>query len=832
MTNKPLLILSSSNVAIPKNRPHGGETTLVRPNYQVQYSRLTTFFENLTSAFVTDSSENLQPEYILVIDTVGRFDDFKTIVNHIKGLEWLAEIDTDEIEPDDLFYDSKKTDKKLDGRLFLTTTNRQAMTQLVSLFNSWNGNKNNLEIGFKSLHDLFLQIKDIRFWNEEDRLKESGILDIWNENLQFYIQDNSNITFEVHLWFKNELNARHNSLNSVKTLITSSGGRVLKTCEIEDIRFLAVKAELPVARIQEVIHHEYTGVFKCSDVMLFRPVGQIVVPSPDEAVVQSFTEDISINEPVAALLDGYPFANHKLLSNRITILDPNTFGESYLAGDMKHGTTMASLILHGELDSNELPLDYKLVVYPILKPNPKSQSREEIIPDDEFFEDLLVRAIRDILQNFPNIKIINLSIGDPFQMFTKKMSPTAKIVDWLSYKYNILFCISAGNVLSDLPFDLTLTEFENMTAENRANMTLRLLYNDRRNRRLLAPAEAINALTVGALHSDQSTYQNTNNVFDLLNNSKITSTISPFGFGFRNSIKPDILMPGGRQLYGYRNQNAVISKFGREPGQKVAISSSDNNRESCTYTRGTSNATALTTRSAIRVYSVLQELRTIYGISSIPNEFIAQIIKVLLIHGAEWPQSVDLIEENLKNPDNSRVFKKIITSFLGYGVPNIGKVLECTAQRATGIGFGKLGNKKRHEFRFPLPNSLSGSRIPRRLTVTLAWLSPTTSTNRRYRIANLSFETKENRDFVGIGQEADGHQIKNGTVKHQIFEGKKVQSLIDGDSIQIFVTCKEDATGLTDDIRYAIAVTLEVAEGIDIPIYEEVRQKIGTRVSI
>ncbi len=130
MTNKPLLILPKQLVSIPKGKPQGGGGKLGRPDFGTQHKRLQPIFEKLLSAFVTNTIDGLQPEYVLVIDAVGQIDNFKSIVEHINGLEWLAEIDTDDIEPDDLFFDTEKPEKKLDGRLFLAASNIQAMQKL------------------------------------------------------------------------------------------------------------------------------------------------------------------------------------------------------------------------------------------------------------------------------------------------------------------------------------------------------------------------------------------------------------------------------------------------------------------------------------------------------------------------------------------------------------------------------------------------------------------------------------------------------------------------------------------------------------------------------
>jgi len=237
MTDKPLLILPSLQIAIPESGPRPIPNTLKLPGFQRQQERLQPLFDNLLSAFVTNTSEGLQPEYVLVIDTVGRFADFEKVVRNIPGLEWLAEIDTDDIEQDELFSDSEKPDKKLEGRLFLAASNIQAMQKLITTFKTWNGDKANLETGLKTLHDLFLQLKNIRFWNEEDRLRESGIIENWNENLEYNKQENQNIKFEIHLWYKSNETKRSEVFATVQNLIEASGGTIGKVCLIENIQF-------------------------------------------------------------------------------------------------------------------------------------------------------------------------------------------------------------------------------------------------------------------------------------------------------------------------------------------------------------------------------------------------------------------------------------------------------------------------------------------------------------------------------------------------------------------------------------------------------------------
>ena len=51
-----------------------------------------------------------------------------------------------------------------------------------------------------------------------------------------------------------------------------------------------------------------------------------------------------------------PLTNHAALRGRLVVDDPDNLAEKYHVGEHLHGTAMASLIAHGELDANELPL--------------------------------------------------------------------------------------------------------------------------------------------------------------------------------------------------------------------------------------------------------------------------------------------------------------------------------------------------------------------------------------------------------------------------------------------------------------------------------------------
>ncbi|HLC14814.1 MAG TPA: S8 family peptidase [Thermodesulfovibrionia bacterium] len=913
MPDKPLLIFPIPSPTVRKKKDRKFPPSSYHfPDFSRQKDRLTPQFNSMLQSFIVDIADGLEPEQVLVIETVGQIDDFQRAVNAIDGLEWLAEIDDESVKPDDDFFNqscrigkslfSKKiesinrkqssqiwhlllennfintdgylTDKDFDifkqfittefsehseeiikiiksesiesrkkdlsGRLFLSMSNKQAIDKLLSLWNQWDSGDKKLPQNYGKWAEIFKQTKTLRRWDTQDRLRDTGIIDYWKEELELKKGTSSKIIFEIELWYRNNKNQRNDVQNKISDLISNENGSVIKTCTINEIRFHAIKAELPPEGIEKVLNSEYTKVFICNDVMFFRPVGQCRVDVSYDGLEMDFKSGNTAGEPVVAIFDGAPFAHHRLLENRLIIDDPDDFESDYPTMARKHGTAMASLVCHGELDAHEEPLSRPVYFRPIMKPDLNDFANNpprENIPKEYFMEDLIERSVRRIFEGdgnedavAPTIKVINISIADSTKMFFNTLSSCAKLLDWLSFKYQVLFCVSAGNI-NDINLQKDINELRSLSSEDLIRHTVLKILEDIRNRKIFSPADSINSISLGSIHADSSTINNIGNRFDILPNLSLPSPISAHGFGYKNSIKPELYLFGGRQLYDTTNNVCRVSDSGLAPGQCVAtspVAGGEINR--CVYTRGTSNSAALATRAVAQIYEMLNTLLIENGLS-IDESNIAVILKTLLVHGASWSEGHNVLESILITSENPRNFKKIIARYMGFGIPNIRRVLECTSQRATAIGYGKIKKDDKHDFKFPLPPCLSGRHEKRRLTITLAWFSPVNPANRKYRKANLSFEP--HKDIIGVDRiNADGKQVKNGTVQHEVLEGSKVVSYQDGDYLEISVVCREHAQTLDEEVYYGLAVTLETGESVALPIYEEIKDRIRIPIEV
>lgn len=372
-----------------------------------------------------------------------------------------------------------------------------------------------------------------------------------------------------------------------------------------------------------------------------------------------------------------------------------------------------------------------------------------------------------------------------------------------------------------------------MQDAEREVLVVKKLYEDARNRRLLSPAESVNAITVGSIHDDNSEPSPLGRLVELYRTA-FPSPISSFGGGYRRSVKPDLAFPGGKVLYNYSPTKTTLSCFPRRsaPGLRSASpGKTPGDVRQTSHSAGTSNSAALISHHLGHCHESLMELLESQSNDIEGTPFIAPLLKAMIVHGCSWDMCGDRLKEVLEPQTDGRSIRHWISRWLGYGAPDIQRVMECTDQRATVLGFGELPDGSAHIFELPLPPSLGSRTDRRRLTVTLAWLSPVFPTTQKYRAASLWFDVQDNALAVKR-QDGEWQEVRRGTVQHEVFEGKNAVVVSDGDSTLIKVNCRADAGKLMEPVRYGLVVSLEVAEGVNIRVYEEVRVRIRPEIDV
>ena len=854
MPERPIIVFPAPTVA-SRAKLNGFGKPPHFPSRARQGQRLNPKFDTLKVYFERKAVELMGtaagqvPEEVIVFETVGSITKFINATRHFPGLDFLAEWDAEDIVPDEDFYNEQRPEAELSGRVFLVMTNQQALQELLKLWQLYQ-RRGRAQFGLAKFFNLFEQLRDIRRWSPKDRLLETGVLEYWKEAAAS--GDRTPIPFEIELWFRKNAQQRAQSVERIRQIILRGQGQVVSVCEIEPICYHCVVAKLPVSQIKTLVQDESSDLLGDSSVLCFRPSGQNVIPSygpPDlQAPTAPQPSSLPAGTPTVALFDGLPLQNHNRLAGRLTVDDPDGYAAYYITHEREHGTTMASIILHGDLNAPRPPLPHPLYVRPILRPDPQSWNnlRDERIPFGVNALDLTHRAVRRLFEAeagnpavAPNTKIINFSIGDASQPFHSAVSAWGRLLDWLSIKYNVLFCVSAGNHSRSIELNVERSAFPGLNIQQREAEVLKAILQDLRHRRILSPSDSINSITIGSWHHDYGPVVNVAYRLDPLHSQLLPSPINGLGCGFRSATKPDILFPGGRQFYlerpGNRHLKATLDvACGNVAPGILAASASEPagqlDREK--HTRGTSNATALATRSAAFLYEQLLTLREETGGERLTEDYTGVLLKGMLVHKANWGDAYDYLKDRLKPAAmREEKFRRVAARLLGFGFVEPFESLLGADHRATMIGCGTLADNAAHEYRIPLPPSLNGRRGLRRITITLAWLSPLNPRNRNYRGAALWFDV-QNEKLATERTDAEWRSVRNGTVQHEIFEGESAASFADNDSILIKVNCRSDADVLANNVRYGLIVSLEVAEQLHIPVYQEISTRIRQQVPI
>ena len=857
MTDYPLLPLPPSE----RGEPPGRQSFAQRgPNLsaQRQGQRLGPGFKRLRTVLASDERglslradpSSIAPERALVFKVAGSIGDFHRLVGKIQGFEFLADEEA-EFDPDEDFFEADtrrgregqpRADKPVGGRLYLAMPDVRALRELLRLWNTWRSGEE-LPRGHTPWRDIFASLRDIRPWGLADRIADETV-EFWRDDLG--AGSSEPLRVEAELWFYEGAERRSAAWRRMEEAVADAGGRIVHHAVIEDIRYQAALIDLPRSEVERLVAREEIHLAICDDIMFLRPQSSLDVPERDdetESGAALTAEPPDDRSPVAALIDGMPVQNHQLLDGRLNVDDPDNLEAMSVLSAREHGTAMASLILHGDRNLGEAPISRKLHVRPVLYA-PGNGRREEP-RRDRLLVDVLYRAIRRMKEGdgageatAPGVFLVNLSLGDPRRPFSGPMSPWAKLLDYLAEHYGLLFLVSAGNVKSPLPVSAfsNWTSFEDADPEERERAVLQALADNRAWRTLLSPAEALNVITVGAWHDDAFDGSRGAAAVDPYPDGDLPNIGSALGLGHRRTIKPDIHLPGGKEQLRFRASGGTLTVVpGGRYGLKAAAPGAGGERDREALTAGTSAATALATRAAHRIFDALMDADGGSLHAGIDPQYYAVVVKAMLVHRAKWESRTDILErlygprgkgQHVARRDN-------ITRLLGYGFPDVEEALSCTPHRATLLGHGTISAREANVHRIPLPRSLERVTGPRKVTVTVAWLSPVNPRHRMYRQAKLEVGAVTKMETAAGVKRSSGQPphttVSRGAVTHARYEGEQAVLFVDDGHVSLRIFCREQAGALDRPVRYGAAVTIEAGEGI--LVYEEIRARLGVAVT-
>lgn len=869
MAERPLLAIPHpKRRAAPKGQPPRESISAADPARQAgrvgpKFTRLEkTLGDPQVLGELRDDPSAIVPERALVFEVASEVVDFYRAVRGVTGLEFLGEDEGDAAPDEDFFIPGRdgtpRKDKRVPRRFYFTIPDETALRELVSLWQRFLHGEE-LDRGRTAWRDVFGHLANIRPWGPEDRLTKEAIED-WQERLE--IEPNMPVRFEAEFWYRDNAALRETAETAFTEKLAKLEGQVLDRAVIDEIRYHAVLVEMAPAVIQEVLKHPNIGLVAFDDVMVLRP--QSMVSGPVDGTLKDTTEteagaiDQELKAPVAALLDGVPMAQHDRLADRLVVDDPDEFADRYgTAAEQRHGTAMASLILHGDLNTPDPqpPIRRQLYVRPVLYPQPDgSDSTREVMPPDRLNIDLIWRAFIRMFNGeggedptAPTVRIVNLSLGDAKRRFAGVMSPWARLIDYLACSYGVLILVSAGNISESIQLEGVdrWADFENADGAERQSTMLRAILRQRAHRRLLSPSESINALTIGAAHADHVA-PNGHGLLavDPYESTALPNMSSALGLGFKRTIKPEVLFPGGaEQVRANSNQAPIEVRPITQPANYFGIGVASPGPAGQTNRKlnmsGTSVATALATHNAMRILEALEELPDDPAHRAIDPAYHSVLLKALLVHSARWDQATADVLKEIVNKNKPLYWEHElyeISRFLGFGCPEIERVVDCAESRATLIGWNKIPAKETDRFEVPLPAELEGVAGFRALSVTIAWLTPIKLSHRMYRLAKFKVSPGRDQNFsIGVEnskQQPSHNALGKGTVYHRRWEGEKGADFVNNGNLVFDVTCSPAAGELDEAISYAVVATLEVGADVAVPIYERIRARLREAVRV
>lgn len=773
------------------------------------------------------------PDRALVLEVIGPVADFARAARD-SGFEWLAEDYANDGDADGGSEDPVNPD-----RLYLTMPTVAGFERLLAFWRSYRTGGLPESPTAKTWWALFGYLADVRTWSAKDRVDPS---------LAAYVEAragrSAEVRIEFDLWFRATRKDRDAALAALTETLGAVGGDLLDAVQIEGIRHHGVLANVPAAVARQLARGE--GALAIEDaVMTVRPQsayrGNDPLEPADVVVDRSPPGRPDARPALAALLDGYPVQGHQLLSNRVDIEEIDVTGAQAPVATREHGTAMASLIIHGDLAHGEQPLDRVLKVVPILAAG--QGGNVETTPSDKLPLAMIYRAVEALQRDGDDAPVIfNHSVCDLAAPFVRRPSAWAKLLDYLSFKHDILFVVSAGNI--DAPF--ALGAYPDASAMGVADpierglAILRALEASKGVRGILSPAEAVNVVTVGALHEDGAGPCPPPNVDPF--EYAVTNLGSPAGLGVNRGVKPEVVHPGGRQVASpvagsgpFAVRARSISHLGQLAAAPDAYGGSTRHLLRST---GTSNAAALVTRSAVLLAEALSEVVEESGETWTSLSTRAAMLKALLIHGCGWGQ-VEAVLDRAYPPAGTKLWRRrrqTITRFVGFGRLDRSRVIEGDARRVTLLGDDEIRPDSLHEYRVPIPAALLGSREVRRITLTLAWNTPVMPTTAYRGVALDVVDAAGGREFWrSVKSVAQPHpdDSRRGTVIHIVLEGRsKIGSIPTGG---LFVGVQ--ARALHPDfanvsIPYGLAVSIEVGQSVRADVHAEVSARVRSQARV
>lgn len=821
---KPLLRLNNPE-ATDRRRSGGGGGRARQFDPEVQARAYGPVFRQLRSVLDrTDASmqlradpNSLAPERLLVLEVTGSVQNFANAVARIAGLEFSGE-------------ETLEADEDASPEFYLLVPQLGALREIVSLWENWQLT-GTVPRNYTPWRDLFLQLRDIRPWGPADRVSQSNRE--YFRNRADGAASTSLVRIEIELVFRANTAASETAESEVVRRVVEMGGNIVHRSLRREFAYHALLVDVTADQVLRIAELDPTSLAGADPVAFIVPQSVGTPVNADDRVSSDVVRPTPPNpDPIAAIFDAVPVQAHALLADQLAIDDPENL-ESQAVGPRIHGTAMASLVLHGDLNDPPSPINRRVYFRPVMY---APALGDEIFDENKLVVDTVVEAVMRMRANGgTQVILVNLSLGDRTRPFSGKISTWGRALDFLAFTYGILFLVSAGNTSDSIPPGAFATgaAFMAATPFDRAKAVFQGLDALKADRRILAPSDSVNAITIGGWHRDSSQEVfPSQSLFPPYDGQDMPNLYSRLGPGVRRATKPEVLLAGGRQ----RLRLSPIEpppKLDLHPhptrywGLKVAAPP-ENGAAGLHFTIGTSAATALATHSAHRIFDALEEAYP-QLIAPMPLVERAALLKALLVHAASWRGSEAFIR-SIIDPTLSlhhEHWRREVSRHLGYGFVDPEDAIACAADRATMWATGTLLQEGSLTFDIPIPAALAANANEREVKATLAWFTPIRPGHLAYRAVKLRITSLQTDalEVAGVktttGQPSNS-QSESGTAVHRRWRGALIGSAA---SIPLQIQREKDqGVPIDEPIPFGLAVTVEMPGAVE--VYDQVRTSI------
>lgn len=515
--------------------------------------------------------------------------------------------------------------------------------------------------------------------------------------------------------------------------------------------------------------------------------------------------------PLVAVLDSGIAEGHPLLAPALGDAQGFLLPDKASHDDDGHGTIVAGIALYGDVEAcaqaKEFIPQLRLLSGRVLDHKTESDTR--------FIENIVDEAVRYFHDNY-GCRVFNLSYGNLNKPYLGgRVGGLAYTLDWLARELDVLFVVPTGN-FRDMPIEWLKNEYPHYLFRDEA--------------RLIDPATALNALTVGSLARWDRGAKAWRWPNDLPENPIAQrdqpSSFTRCGCSVKGAIKPELVAYGGNQ--------AIDPRDGRITDRWLGELSTDKDFAGgrlLAERSGTSFAAPHVAHAAARL------------LTEVPDASM-NLLRALLVANGKIPAASNALFDGEKGQ---------LAQVVGYGMVEISDLYRSTEEQVILIAESALIDKHHHFYEIPIPESFynSGKKSRRReITVTLAHCPPVRTTRLDYKASRFQFRLVEAgslENAVAAFDKAtvdDVESIKElncnkttygsqkrayGTVQASTWAIKRPRT----EKLFVTVTRNDHAWGIPpvtlEEEPYALVIRMSDRENEEARLYTEIRAQLQAR---